>query len=45
MAACRSVIERNTRRLSRRRVRVEKKPSTALIEDALVGVKWKTHRG
>ena len=45
MAAWRSTIERKTPRLSRRRVKTEKKPSTALSQDALVGVKWKTHRG
>ena len=28
-----------------RRVMMEKKPSTALIQDAEVGVKWKTQRG
>ena len=32
-------------RLSSRRVSAEKKPSTALSQDALVGVKWKVQRG
>jgi hypothetical protein len=32
-------------RFDRRRVRVEKKPSTALSQDALVGVKRKVQRG
>jgi len=29
----------------RHRVMAEKKPSIALIQEAEVGVKWKTHRG
>jgi hypothetical protein len=39
MAACRSTMDRNTPRLSLLRVRAEKKPSTAFIQEALVGVK------
>ena len=38
-------MEWNTPRLRRCRVRVEKKPSTALIQDAEVGVKWNIQRG
>ena len=45
MAACRSTIERNTPRLSRRRVSGEKKVSTALSQEPEVGVKWKVQRG
>ena len=45
MAACRSTIERKTPRLRRRRVNLAKKPSTALNQEAGVGVKWKTNRG
>ena len=32
-------------RLRRRLARVAKKPSTALSQEAEVGVKWKVHRG
>ena len=42
MAALR---DRKTPRLSRRRESFAKKPSTALSQDADVGVKWKVHRG
>src|ERR1700722_1733168 len=45
MAACRSATERKTPRLSLRFVRVAKKPSTALSQEADVGVKWNVHRG
>ena len=45
MAAWRSTIERNTPRLSRRRVSLENKVSTALSQEHDFGVKWKTKRG
>ena len=45
MAACRSAIERNTPRRMRCRVILEKKFSTALSQEAEVGVKWKVQRG
>jgi hypothetical protein len=45
MAACSSTIEQKTPRRSRRRVRAEKKPSTAFSHEAEVGVKWKVQRG
>lgn len=45
MAACRSAMERNTPRRRRRRVRAEKKVSTALSQELDVGVKWNTQRG
>ena len=38
IAVCKSTIERNTPRLSRLRVSLAKKPSTALSQDAEVGV-------
>jgi hypothetical protein len=41
MAAWRSATDRNTPRFSRRFVSVAKNPSTALSQDAEVGVKWK----
>ena len=41
----RSVTDRKTPRLSLRFVRVAKKPSTALSQEADVGVKWNVHRG
>src|ERR1700730_5515950 len=41
MAACRSAIERKTPRRMRWRVILEKKFSTALSQEAEVGVKWK----
>ena len=44
-AACSSATERNTPRLRRRRVSLAKKPSTALSQEADVGVKWKVQRG
>jgi hypothetical protein len=45
MAACGSTIEPNTPRRSRRRVRAEKKPSTAFSHEPEVGVKRKVQRG
>jgi hypothetical protein len=45
MAAWRSTMPLKTPRLSRCRVSLEKKPSTALSQDAEVGVKWKWNRG
>ena len=40
---CRSATDRKTPRLSLRFVRVAKKPSTALSQEADVGVKWNVH--
>jgi hypothetical protein len=45
MAACRSTTDWKTPRLRRRLVRVAKKPSTALSQEAEVGVKWNVQRG
>ena len=45
MAAYKSVIERKMPRFSRRFVSVAKNPSTALIHEHDVGVKWKVKRG
>src|SRR5215204_1265705 len=45
IAVWRSTSERKSPRRSRRRVRAEKKVSTALIQEAEVGVKWKIQRG
>ena len=45
MAAWSSMIERNTPRLSRRRVSREKNVSTAFDQEHEVGVKWNTRRG
>src|SRR4029077_16150993 len=45
MASCRSTTDWKTPRLSRWRVSLAKKPSTALSQDAEVGVKWKVQRG
>src|ERR671911_429484 len=45
IAACKSTIERNTPRLSRRLVSAAKKVSTALRHEQEVGVKWNTNRG
>ena len=42
IAAWSSTIEPNTPRLSRRRVSLAKKPSTAFSHEAEVGVKWKS---
>src|SRR6516165_9509349 len=45
IATCRSTTERKTPRRMRCRVILEKKFSTALSQDAEVGVKWKVQRG
>jgi hypothetical protein len=45
MAACGSTTDWKTPRLRRRLVRVAKKPSTALSQEAEVGVKWNIQRG
>src|SRR6202158_2452092 len=45
MAACKSATDRKTPRLNRRLVSLAKKPSTALSQDAEVGVKWNVQRG
>jgi len=45
MASWRSVTDLNVPRRMRRLVMIEKKPSTALSQEAEVGVKWKTQRG
>src|SRR5437660_12368166 len=45
MAVCKSAIERKTPRRMRWRVILEKKFSTALSQEAEVGVKWKVQRG
>ena len=45
LAAWRSTIERNTPRLSRRRLSAEKTVSIAFSHEHEVGVKWKTKRG
>ena len=45
IAACSATIEANEPRRSRRRVRREKKVSTALSHEHAVGVKWNTKRG
>jgi len=45
IAIWRSTTDRNTPRLRRRLVSLAKKPSTALSQDADVGVKWKVQRG
>jgi hypothetical protein len=45
MAACRSTTPVKEPRRSRRQVSAEKKPSTALSQEAEVGVKWKIQRG
>ena len=44
MAAWRSMMEWKTPRLKRRLVSLAKKPSTALSQEAEVGVKWKVKR-
>ena len=44
MAAWRSTMPLKTPRLSRRRASLAKKPSTALSQEAEVGVKWKWKR-
>src|SRR5512138_2805539 len=45
MAALRSATDRKTPRMSRLLVSLAKKVSTALSQDAEVGVKWKVQRG
>src|SRR5665647_1539462 len=45
IAASSSSTDRNTPRLRRRLVSLAKKPSTALSQDAEVGVKWNVQRG
>jgi hypothetical protein len=45
IAACSSTSEAKLPRLSRRLVRVAKKPSTAFSQEQEVGVKWKVQRG
>ncbi len=45
MAAWSATREWNTPRLSRRFASLAKKPSTALSQEAEVGVKWNTKRG
>ena len=45
MAAWSSTIPLKLPRFRRRRVRAEKKPSTAFSHEAEVGVKWKVQRG
>ncbi len=45
IATWRSTRERKTPRLRRRLVSLAKKPSTALSQDAEVGVKWNVQRG
>src|SRR5664279_5085089 len=45
IAACRSTIDRKVPRFNRRFVSLAKKPSTALSQDADVGVKWNVQRG
>ena len=45
MAAWKSMIDLKTQRLSRGLVSLAKKPLTALMRLAEVGVRWKVHRG
>src|SRR5262249_51495223 len=45
MAACRSTTDTKTPRCNRCLVSLAKKPSTALSQEAEVGVKWKVQRG
>ena len=45
MAPFSSITERKTPRFRCRFVRVANRPSTALIQDALIGVKWRWKRG
>jgi hypothetical protein len=45
IAACRSTIERNTPRLSRRRVSLANRVSMAFSHEHEVGVKWNAERG
>jgi hypothetical protein len=41
IAACKSTTDRKMPRFNRRLASLAKKPSTALSQDADVGVKWK----
>src|ERR1700721_3531117 len=45
MAACKSTTDTKTPRFNRRLVSLAKKPSTALSQDADMGVKWNLQRG
>jgi len=45
IAACKSMTDRKTPRFNRLFVSLAKMPSTALSQDAEVGVKWKVQRG
>src|ERR1700721_3252994 len=45
MAACKSTTDTKTARFNRRLVSLAKKPSTALSQDADMGVKWNLQRG
>src|SRR5450759_3060724 len=45
MAACKSTTDMQTPRFNRRLVSLAKQHSTALSQDADVGVKWKVQRG
>src|ERR1700751_5056373 len=45
LAACKSATERKMPRFNLLFVSLAKKPSTALSQDADVGVKWKVQRG
>jgi hypothetical protein len=45
IAACKSTTDRKMPRFNRRRATLAKKPSTALSQDAEVGVKWNVQRG
>ena len=45
MCRRRAPLERKLARLRQRRVRMLKKPSIGLSQDALVGMKWKPTRG
>ena len=45
IAACKSTTDRKTPRFNRGLVSLAKKPSTALSQDAEVGVKWNVQRG
>jgi hypothetical protein len=45
IAACRPTTDKKTPRFNRRLVNLAKKRSTALSQDADVGMKWKVRRG
>ena len=45
IAACKSTTDTKTPRFNRRFVSLAKKPSTALSQDADIGVKWNVQRG